>query len=152
MKEPKGKAVERFRGLTLGEDDRRELAAMKVGRKRLSARHWRRIRILELLDQRWTMQDTADATGTYPREVRRVARRFLSRSPRRGAERGPEAEAEQEVRCAGRGRRRCPDVQPATARTYTLDGEAAGAGSEEAGHRRLSGAKRQFVDCLRATH
>ena len=27
-------------------------------------------RILELLDQKWTMQDTADATGTYPREVR----------------------------------------------------------------------------------
>jgi hypothetical protein len=78
VKEPKKKAAERFRGLTLGEDDRRELAVMKAGRKRLSARYWRRMRILELLDQEWTMQDAADATGTYPREVRRVARRYLA--------------------------------------------------------------------------
>jgi hypothetical protein len=78
VKEPKNKAVERFRGLTLADDDRRELAAKKAA-GRLSARHWRRIRILELLDQKWTMQDTADATGTYPREVRRVARRYLAR-------------------------------------------------------------------------
>jgi hypothetical protein len=78
VKGPKKKAVERFRGLALGDDDRRALAAKKAG-GRQSARHWRRIRILELLDQKWTMQDTADATGTYPREVRRVARRYLAR-------------------------------------------------------------------------
>jgi hypothetical protein len=78
VKELKKKAIERFRGLALSDDDRGVLAAKKAG-GRLSARHWRRIRILELLDQKWTMQDTADATGTYPREVRRVARRYLSR-------------------------------------------------------------------------
>jgi hypothetical protein len=78
VKEPKKKAVGRFRGLALADDDRRRLAEKKSG-GRLSARHWRRIRILELLDQKWTMQDTADATGTYPREVRRVARRYLAR-------------------------------------------------------------------------
>jgi AraC-like DNA-binding protein len=78
VKESKKKAVERFRGLALAADDRRALTAKKSA-GRLSARHWRRIRILELLDEKWTMQDTADATGTYPREVRRVARRYLAR-------------------------------------------------------------------------
>jgi hypothetical protein len=52
---------------------------MRAGRKRLSIRRWRRIRILELLDKGWTMQDAADAAGTYPREVRRVGRRYLQR-------------------------------------------------------------------------
>ena len=79
MKEPKRKSLERFHGLTLDGKDRHQLAEMKAGRKRLSSRQWRRVRILELLDQKWTMQDTADAAGTYPREVRRVARRYLSR-------------------------------------------------------------------------
>ena len=37
------------------------------------------MRILELLDKGWTMQATADAAGTYPREVRRVGRRYLQR-------------------------------------------------------------------------
>ena len=78
MKDSKKQAVARFRGLALAAGDRRALTAKKSG-GRLSARHWRRIRILELLDQKWTMQDTADATGTYPREVRRVARRYLAR-------------------------------------------------------------------------
>jgi hypothetical protein len=55
------------------------LAAIRAGRKRLSIRRWRRIRILELLDKGWTMQDTADAAGTFPREVRRVGRRYLQR-------------------------------------------------------------------------
>ena len=62
----KKKTSERFRGLTLAENDRRELATMKAGRKRLSPRYWRRIRILELLDQKCTMRDTAEPTGTYP--------------------------------------------------------------------------------------
>jgi hypothetical protein len=43
--------IERFRGLALAEDDRQALAAKKAG-GRPSARHWRRIRILELLDQK----------------------------------------------------------------------------------------------------
>ncbi len=51
---------------------------MKVlGRQRLSARVWRRVRILQLLDDGWTLADTAAAAGTYPREVRRVGQRFL---------------------------------------------------------------------------
>ena len=52
---------------------------MRAGRKRLSIRRWRRIRILEFLNKGWTMQDTADAAGTFPREVRRVGRRYLQR-------------------------------------------------------------------------
>ena len=79
MKQPKKKSVERFPGLSLKEEERRALAAMRAGRKRLSIRRWRRIRILELLDKGWTMQDTADAAGTFPREVRRVGRRYLQR-------------------------------------------------------------------------
>jgi hypothetical protein len=79
VKQPKRQSVERFPGLRLKEDERRALAAMRAGRKRLSIRRWRRIRILELLDKGWTMQDTADAAGTFPREVRRVGRRYLQR-------------------------------------------------------------------------
>jgi len=79
VKQPKKKSVERFPGLSLKEEERQALAAMRAGRKRLSIRRWRRIRILELLDKGWTMQDTADAAGTFPREVRRVGRRYLQR-------------------------------------------------------------------------
>jgi hypothetical protein len=79
VKQPKKKSVERFPGLSLKEEERRALAAMRAGRKRLSIRRWRRIRILELLDKGWTMQDAADAAGTYPREVRRIGRRYLRR-------------------------------------------------------------------------
>jgi hypothetical protein len=79
VKQPKKKSVERFPGLSLKGEERRALAAMRAGRKRLSIRRWRRIRILELLDEGWTMQDTADAAGTFPREVRRVGRRYLQR-------------------------------------------------------------------------
>jgi Homeodomain-like domain len=64
-----------FPGLELSAEDR---AALKtLSRKRLSARVWRRVRILQLLDRGWTMADAADAAGTYPREVRRVGWRFL---------------------------------------------------------------------------
>jgi hypothetical protein len=79
VKQPNRRSVERFPGLSLTEGERRALAAMKAGRKRLSIRRWRRIRILELLDKGWTMQDAADAAGTYPREVRRIGRRYLQR-------------------------------------------------------------------------
>ena len=47
------------------------------GRSRLSARLWKRIRILELLDQGWKMFAVAEAMGTYPREVRRIGWRYL---------------------------------------------------------------------------
>jgi hypothetical protein len=43
----------------------------------MSERRWRRIRILELLDQGWTLAGTAAAVGTYPREVRRIGWRYL---------------------------------------------------------------------------
>jgi len=53
--------------------------ALKVlARKKVKARVWRRVRILQLLDQGWTMADAATAAGSYPREVRRVRQRFLA--------------------------------------------------------------------------
>ncbi len=69
------KAANWFPGLELSAEDRVTLKAL--GRDRLSARVWRRVRILQLLDRGWTLADTAMAAGTYPREVRRVGRRFL---------------------------------------------------------------------------
>jgi hypothetical protein len=50
---------------------------VRSGRRRLSERRWRRIRILELLDREWKQRQTATAVGTYPREVRRVGGRYL---------------------------------------------------------------------------
>jgi len=64
-----------FPGLELSAEDRVELKAL--AKKRVKARVWRRVRILQLLDRGWTMADTATAAGTYPREVRRVGWRFL---------------------------------------------------------------------------
>ncbi len=49
-----------------------------LGRQRVSARVWRRVRILQLLDRGWTMAATGIAAGTYPREVRRVGWRYLN--------------------------------------------------------------------------
>ncbi len=68
-------AGNRFRGLELSAEDRVALKAM--GRQRVSARVWRRVRLLQLLDEDWTMADAASAVGTYPREVRRVGWRYL---------------------------------------------------------------------------
>lgn len=68
-------ASNRFPGLELSAEDRAALKAL--GRKRVSARVWRRVRILQLLDRGWTMADAAEAVGTYPREVRRVGWRYL---------------------------------------------------------------------------
>ena len=51
----------------------------RSGRRALSERRWRRVRILELLDRGWTIADTAAAVGTYPRAVRRVGWRCLER-------------------------------------------------------------------------
>jgi hypothetical protein len=70
---------ERFPGLELSTQDRRALKAKTAGRQRISARLWRRIRILQLLDKGWTLQTTATACGTYSREVRRVGWRYLER-------------------------------------------------------------------------
>jgi Homeodomain-like domain len=70
---------QRFPGLKLKVADRRALKAKTQGRRRVSNRVWRRIRILELLDQGWKLLNTAEAVGTYPREVRRVGWRYLER-------------------------------------------------------------------------
>jgi hypothetical protein len=70
---------QKFPGLRLTAADRRALKAKTPGRRRISNRSWRRIRILELLDQGWKRLATAQAVGTYPREVRRVGWRYLRR-------------------------------------------------------------------------
>jgi putative transposase len=59
--------------------DRQALMDKRAGGRPLSGRRWRRIRILELLDKRWKLTQTAAAVGTYPREVRRVGWRYLER-------------------------------------------------------------------------
>jgi hypothetical protein len=71
------KAPTRFAGLKLTKKDRAELAAMR--RKSLSGRTWRRIRVLELLDQGQSVRATAKAVGTFPREVSRVGKRYVAR-------------------------------------------------------------------------
>jgi hypothetical protein len=68
-----------FSGLHLSAKDRQFLAAQTRDGRAVSARTWKRIRILELLDKQWTLADVADALGTYPREVRRVGWRYLER-------------------------------------------------------------------------
>jgi len=67
----------RFPGLELSPEDREALKEKTKGRSRVSARLWKRIRILELLDQGWKMFAVAEAMGTYPREVRRIGWRYL---------------------------------------------------------------------------
>jgi hypothetical protein len=69
----------RFPGLHLSARERQFLADQTRGRRAVSARTWKRIRILELLDEQWTLADVADAVGTYPREVRRIGWRYLER-------------------------------------------------------------------------
>ena len=70
---------QRFAGLRLTVADRTALKAKRRGGRALSDRYWRRIRILELLDQGWQLCQIAQAVGTYPREVRRVGWRYLER-------------------------------------------------------------------------
>ena len=59
--------------------DRQALKDKRSGGRVLSERGWRRIRILELLDEGWKVASAAAAVGTYPREVRRVGQRYLER-------------------------------------------------------------------------
>jgi hypothetical protein len=73
------KTRQRFPGLSLSVADRRALRAKTRGRSTISARSWRRVRILLLLDKGWNLRDTASAVGTYAREVRRVGWRYLER-------------------------------------------------------------------------
>jgi hypothetical protein len=68
---------QKFPGLRLVAAERRALKEKSGGGRAVSARTWRRIRIVELLDQGWNLTRTASAAGTYPREVRRVGWRYL---------------------------------------------------------------------------
>jgi hypothetical protein len=67
----------RFPGLQLSATDRRFLADQTRDGRPVSARTWKRIRILELLHAQWSLADVAEAIGTYPREVRRVGWRYV---------------------------------------------------------------------------
>jgi hypothetical protein len=67
----------RFPGLQLSARDRQFLADQTRDGRAVSARTWKRIRMLELLHAAWSLAEVAAALGTYPREVRRVGWRFL---------------------------------------------------------------------------
>jgi len=67
----------RFPGLHLSAKDRQRLADLTRDGRAVSARTWKRIRILELLHEAWSLADVAAAIGTYPREVRRVGWRYV---------------------------------------------------------------------------
>ena len=74
------KLTKRFTGLELTKTDRAELKAKAAGAtgEKLSARHWRRIRTLLLLDEGHSVRSAALAVGGYPREVSRVGKRYLA--------------------------------------------------------------------------
>jgi hypothetical protein len=69
----------RFPGLRLSARDQRWLSEQTQRGRAVSARRWKRIRILQLLHHWWTLEAVGQAVGTYPREVRRVGWRFLDR-------------------------------------------------------------------------
>jgi Homeodomain-like domain len=69
--------TKRFSGLELSVADRAELERMQRSRKPLKVRIWRRVRVLLLLDGGHTVRGTAIAVGGYPREISRVAKRYL---------------------------------------------------------------------------
>jgi hypothetical protein len=68
----------RFAGLKLAKKDRGELSTLKSKGRQMSARTWRRVRVLELLDEGLSVRATAKAVGAYPREVSRVGKRYLA--------------------------------------------------------------------------
>jgi hypothetical protein len=63
--------------LKLSTKDRSELQQMQWGRGELTARIWRRVRVLLLLDEGESVRATAAAVGGYPREISRVGKRYL---------------------------------------------------------------------------
>jgi Homeodomain-like domain len=69
--------TKRFSGLKLSTPDRAELERMQRSRKPLKVRIWRRVRVLLLLDGGHTVRGTAIAVAGYPREISRVAKRYL---------------------------------------------------------------------------
>jgi hypothetical protein len=46
---------------------------------KLSVRTWRRVRILELLDDGLSVRASAKAVGTFPREASRVGKRYVAK-------------------------------------------------------------------------
>ena len=66
-------------GFPLSATDRQTLAKLTHDGRAVSARTWKRIRILELLHEQWPLGDVAAAVGTYRGEVRRVGWRYLER-------------------------------------------------------------------------
>jgi hypothetical protein len=71
------KTRQRFEGLKLSAADRRELRGRCGAGKQWTARVWRRIQTLLMLDRGMTLTATAAALGTYRREVSRVAHRYM---------------------------------------------------------------------------
>src|SRR4051794_27771119 len=63
----------RFTGLRLSGEDRTALKEMLTGRTQMSARAWRRVRTLLLLDRGHSVTAAAEAVGSYRRETARVA-------------------------------------------------------------------------------
>ena len=57
----------RFPGLCLSAKDRQVLADQTRDGRAVTARTWKRIRMLELLHEQWSLADVAEAIGTYPR-------------------------------------------------------------------------------------
>ena len=68
-----------FPGLRLSAKDRQGLADHTREGRAVSARTWKRIRMLAVLHEHWALGDIAAAVGTYPREVRRVGWRYIER-------------------------------------------------------------------------
>jgi hypothetical protein len=71
------KGSQRFKGLTLTAADRKELRRRAGAGKKWTARVWRRMQSLQMLDRGMTLTATAAALGTFRREVSRVASRYL---------------------------------------------------------------------------
>lgn len=74
------KQTTRFDGLRLKDGDRKRLRSRSrgAGSEKLTARTWRRIQTLLLLDSGMTVTATAVAVGGYRREVARVGKRYLA--------------------------------------------------------------------------
>lgn len=68
----------RFSGLKLTDADRAELRRRSRRGASLKAIIWRRIRVLLLLDEGMTARAAARAVGGYPREISRVAKRYVA--------------------------------------------------------------------------
>ena len=88
------KKVARFTGLSLSRKDRSALKAMR-SKGVMSARRWKRVQMLLLLDKGFSARSIAVAVEGYLREVSRVGKRYLAQGldaalgeePRSGAPR-----------------------------------------------------------------